>query len=877
MDNGLVAKRMFIAWATLALTLVVYVLPNMTLADSTDPKRFFLAGPGPVYDTIEATGSRPGHYRWLGEDEHDKAGASVAGIGDFNGDGYRDMAVGAPRANYIPGSGSSRSHNGRAYIIFGGPASQLASGNLGTLASSKKGMVIYGAASEDNFGREVAKAGDVNGDGLADVIISAPSADPAGLENAGTVYVILGRRTSSLTASQHKIDLGAGLSRTSGFPVRGGTRGGYLGSAIAGVGDVDRDWRSDIMISEVGEAYLLTKALLKGWQSSGYVDIGTPFRSGEGLRIYGDDALGESVDSAGDQNHDGLLDFAIGNDNTELGRPESLHNMAYVIYGRRNLPTAVNVTSLDPDVNGFSIKNTTANTGRVGATYTVRYGGYLNDPRSDSQRYADLLIADGDRSYCLNTSDSTGESESPPEVGDDTSDGGSGEEGDEPETGPESGLGPVNCDSAPVGGEEIEHVRVGEAYALFGSDDNVNIEEMGHGGATIANTRALALYYSGMGTPPGMLGAAIASADVNGDGNSEILTSDPYVSSFGRSSNGAVYIISAPATEGNAFSGGELALDPSGSGAFKVIAGPISGSSSGWALSSAGDVNGDTREDFIIGSPEFDKDGTHARDDRGRVDLVLGSGPPELNYADELKIKSGQGVTFGPAAIRRTGAYIFEVEPALPSGLRLNQANGDITGMVPDGTTLENKTYKVTLKDQSGLPPAEDQFQLSSVLPAETVTPIEPVEMQPQPVVETPCLDPSYPGNSYFGPVDPSCPTDTRAVSASLTVKLRGSRRLSRIRRTRGVKVRVSANVPLAVSLNAHAGLRLRRRNKTVKLGRRKVTLSEGKLMRNATVRLSRSAARRLRGARRVAVVVTAKATFNGLPVYAQTLAIFRK
>jgi hypothetical protein len=107
----------------------------------------------------------------------DNFGRSVAGAGDVNGDGFADVVVGAIGAD--PGG---RRNAGTASVFHGGPA------GIGVVAA----RVLEGPAMNDAFGSTVAGAGDVNGDGFADIAIGAPSADPSGRMNAGTASVFHG-------------------------------------------------------------------------------------------------------------------------------------------------------------------------------------------------------------------------------------------------------------------------------------------------------------------------------------------------------------------------------------------------------------------------------------------------------------------------------------------------------------------------------------------------------------------------------------------------------------------------------------------------------------------------------------------------------------
>src|SRR5204863_3650016 len=107
----------------------------------------------------------------LGGAVGDRSGWSVASAGDVNGDGFADVIVGAPNAD------PHGSESGASYVVFGNASGFAANIDLSSLDGSN-GFKLSGVAAYDTSGYSVASAGDVNGDGFADLIVGAPSADP---------------------------------------------------------------------------------------------------------------------------------------------------------------------------------------------------------------------------------------------------------------------------------------------------------------------------------------------------------------------------------------------------------------------------------------------------------------------------------------------------------------------------------------------------------------------------------------------------------------------------------------------------------------------------------------------------------------------------
>ncbi|WP_375505927.1 integrin alpha, partial [uncultured Nostoc sp.] len=116
----------------------------------------------------------------------DRSGNSISSAGDINGDGIDDLIIGADGAD--PNGSSS----GQSYVVFGSKESFDAQFYLSTL-NGTSGFAINGINPDDRSGNSISSAGDINGDGIDDLIIGADGADPNG-SSSGQSYVVFGSK-----------------------------------------------------------------------------------------------------------------------------------------------------------------------------------------------------------------------------------------------------------------------------------------------------------------------------------------------------------------------------------------------------------------------------------------------------------------------------------------------------------------------------------------------------------------------------------------------------------------------------------------------------------------------------------------------------------
>ena len=234
-----------------------------------------------------------------GDQSTGQFGISVSSAGDVNGDGYSDVIIGANCYD------NGQTDEGRAYVYLGSSAGLLASPSW--IAESDQAFSFYGS--------RVSTAGDVNGDGYSDVMVSAIRFDN-GENDEGRVFLYYGSAS--------------GLSLTPNWIAESNNVNAFFGYQLKTAGDVNGDGYSDVIIGaeqfsngETAEG----KAFVYHGSAYGLSQLPNWTFESNQAEAY----LGYGVSSAGDVNGDGYSDVLVGAMQFDNGQTDE--GIVYLFYG----------------------------------------------------------------------------------------------------------------------------------------------------------------------------------------------------------------------------------------------------------------------------------------------------------------------------------------------------------------------------------------------------------------------------------------------------------------------------------------------------------------------------------------------------------------
>ena len=644
----------------------------------------------------------PATASWIGESDHAGAifGWSAFTAGDVNGDGYSDVVVGAPEYD------SASQQNVGKVFVYHGSASGLAATPAWTMEGAQTGEqlgfaagtagdvngdgfddlivsavnhtedqanegivhVFHGSASglaavpawsaEGNqqfsaFGHSAATAGDVNSDGFADVVIGASLWDGAIEVDEGRAILYLGGPN--------------GLLPIPAWTWQGHQSGARFGSSVAGAGDVDGDGFADVLVG----AYLYSSGQFEEGRAWLFLAAGGglsfPIWTSDGNQDFA--WYGVRVATAGDTNGDGFSDILIGtwssqNDQTQEGR-------AYVYLGSASGPsdTPVWVGEGNEEFSRFGSWVGTAGDLNGDGYADLVVGSFLGGAGDEGKAYAYLGSSSGPKTTAAwsatgsqpggqfgmvvgTAGDVNGDGFSDVIIGAVAEDAPQTDEGRAHVYHGRAEM-PATAEAWTIEGNQ-EYVGLGDHTVALadvtcdGYDDLIVGIPFKNSGSVVGAGR-VELYLGGAGgltaTPAWsidgtttnlQLGTAVAGTDLDNDGCSDIA-------------------VSAPEFENGQIAEGQVRVyrgSPAGPGLLPawVFEGNVADMRLGWALAAAGDVNGDGYGDLLVGSSRF----SNGQSLEGHAAVYHGSAMgPGLSPA--WSVESDQGGAWLGSAVTTAG------------------------------------------------------------------------------------------------------------------------------------------------------------------------------------------------------------------------------
>ncbi len=505
----------------------------------------------------------------------------MGSAGDVNGDGYADVIVGA--RNYANG----QTDEGAACVFLGGP-NGVANGNPNTAAARLESNLASAL-----LGSSVASAGDVNGDGYADVIAGAPSF-ANGQTDEGAAFVSLGGAQGILdgnpaTAAAQLESNQIGAGNGSGAVINGIT--------VAGAGDVNGDGYPDVI---VGAAYYDAGEFDEG---AAFVFLGGPMGIADGnpasaaAQLESNQAqtlFGDSVAGAGDVNGDGYSDVIVGASSYDAGQTDE--GAAFVFLGSSTgiasgNPASPGVTQLESDQAGAQMGWSVAGLGDVNGD------GYA-DVIVGAPWYAAGQTNEG-AAFVFHGS-ATGIADGNPTTAAAQLEGGQ----------VNTFFGASVAGAGDVNGDGYADAIVGAARVVLPSVfPSARVFLGSTGGLSLTSSGGLETDQAD--TFPATSISVAGAGDVNGDGYADVIVGFGLYDA-GQPNEGAAFVLLGSASGIANHTPSTAAAQLEGNQANAVFGASVAG---------AGDVNGDGYADVIVGAINYDAGET----DEGAAFVFLGS------------------------------------------------------------------------------------------------------------------------------------------------------------------------------------------------------------------------------------------------------------